>query len=158
VKTHYAKRHPANVEEVDMAEIKVSGEAAVMNDVAQQIGEWAKEKGFEEDFEDAGYLAQLADVIESDLIEDPHLIAENLRRIAEAHHRLAVVQKLMLIVSECSESLEGLRDGGNINEELADIVIRAFHTSQIVRSPVGDEIVKKMDYNNGREYLHNRKF
>lgn len=158
--------------------ITITEEAVVMNEVADRIGAWAEAKGFREDWSDADCLTNIADVI--DKLEGGEidykggylsLIGHNdngevsdetigaaLRRIAESHRRLANVCKLFLMVSELSEALEGMRDGGNYGEELADVVIRAFENAEKNNVAIGDEIIRKMAVNDNRAYKHGRKF
>lgn len=151
-------------EGIDMAEngevtLKVTGEAAAINHVADVCGEIEQSKGFREEWEDADYLDNLADQLESDggtfsLIDR----APRVREIAEKHRRLANVQKLMLMVSEASEALSDLRDGKPYGEELADLMIRVMSNAQQNRIPIGDEIIKKVEKNMQREFRHGREF
>jgi hypothetical protein len=145
--------------------LNITGEAANINHVADVIGEWADRFGFREDWEDADYLDNLADQLESDDVAEFNLIERSpkLREIAETHRRLANVQKLMLMVSELSEGLSELRngepaDGWRYGEELADLVIRAFENAQKNRLPIGDIIIHKIDKNRNRPFKHGRTF
>lgn len=69
---------------------------------------------------------------------------------------------LLLIHSEVSEACEAMRIG-NINEkdgvgeELADIVIRVFHTAQKNNIDIVDEIFKKHNKNMSRGFRHGGK-
>jgi len=75
---------------------------------------------------------------------------------------------LMLIVSELAEGLEGLRgdlmsdkitDFKMIEEELADAIIRIKHYAKAKKYRVGEAVLAKMKYNQGRSYKHgNKKF
>jgi len=133
--------------------LTVDTRAAAVNDLSDVIGKWAEDKGFREDYDDADYLEYVVKHLNL-----KGLVAENLLRIAESHRRLTNVSKLMLMVSELSEALEGMRDGGNYDEELADVVIRVFENAQKNNIPIGDAILKKMRINEEREFKHGRKF
>lgn len=140
-------------------EMVVTGTAAVLNDLADTIGEWADSKGFREDWEDADFLDAFADRIS--IADDPAYsgdLAERIHKIAKNHRRMANVTKLLLMVSEISESLEGMRDGTNYGEELGDLVIRVFENANKNNIPIGDEIVNKVNKNYGREHKHGRAF
>jgi NTP pyrophosphatase (non-canonical NTP hydrolase) len=76
----------------------------------------------------------------------------------------------MLMVTELSEACESLRHGnppgehiGNkgftqVEEELADVVIRLMDFSVAKGYAVGDAIIAKMAFNRTREYKHNKEF
>lgn len=74
---------------------------------------------------------------------------------------------LMLIVSELSEALEGLRHGNpqsdhipeylSTEEELADAVIRIMDFSVERGWRIGQAIISKIEYNKTREYMHGGK-
>lgn len=74
---------------------------------------------------------------------------------------------LMLMVSELSEALEGLRHGNPpsdhipqfsaVEEELADVVIRVMDFAIQRGHNVPEAILAKMEFNNGREYKHGGK-
>lgn len=71
--------------------------------------------------------------------------------------------KLMLIVSEVAEAMEGDRNGipvnekGGLGEELADIVIRVFDLARHNSIAIGTEIARKMEVNAGRPRMHGNK-
>jgi NTP pyrophosphatase (non-canonical NTP hydrolase) len=141
--------------------IVVNGAAAVINDVADEIGRINQDKGFRKDWDLAGELEELAGRMMHGYPED----ADLLHRAAKALRINVVGMKLMLTVSELSEALESLRDtgidghnegDGNFGEELADAVIRLADLANIVRSPIGDEITRKVAVNNDRPYMHGR--
>ena len=76
-------------------------------------------------------------------------------------------EDLLLIHSEISEATEGARKGlitsadgkGSVGEELADAVIRIFHTSRKNGIDIIGEIAKKHNINMSRPYRHdNKKF
>lgn len=151
-------------EEGDNSGVPGRVEAATMNHVADVIGNWADRKGFRQDWADAAWLVKLADEIEReeigfDLEEERGEDAfATLRQIAKDHERLANVCKIALMMSELSEAIEGMRDGGNYGEELADLVIRAFENAAKNKVPIGDEIVAKVAVNEGRPFRHGRQF
>jgi NTP pyrophosphatase (non-canonical NTP hydrolase) len=143
-------------------EIHVTEEAAVMNTVTEICGEYAKRAGFRQEWEDADWLDLLAEELENEAIEEFRLSGRarsvRLREIAEAHRRMANVQKLMLAVSELSEALGDMRNGKEFGEELADVVIRCMDHAHANHYPLGDIIVRKIDKNEGRPYRHGRQF
>lgn len=78
-------------------------------------------------------------------------------------------EMIALMHSELSEALEGLRDGNptseklgepftQVEEELADLVIRCLDMADGRNYALGRAIVAKMAYNEGRPYKHNREF
>lgn len=88
------------------------------------------------------------------------------------HARLAIrAMKVALIHSELSEGLEGFRKdfdqpsdhiGGlgvtQLEEELADAIIRIMDFCGKNNLNIGRAVIMKMDFNTGREYLHGKKF
>ena len=68
--------------------------------------------------------------------------------------------RLMLIVGELAEAMEGLRknDGNNFKEELADVAIRLFDLCGGLNVDLETEITKKMITNSNRPYKHNKLF
>lgn len=96
--------------------------------------------------------------------EAQYTLPERLRIIAGVLRTNVLGTKLMLMVTELAEAMETLRDtgaddlrSGNFGEELADSVIRIFDTAHMINSPVGDEIMRKVDANKSRAYKHGRK-
>ena len=72
----------------------------------------------------------------------------------------AICTRLMLIVGEVSEAMEGLRkeDMPNFKEEIADIIIRTFDLAEGLNIDLEVEIEKKMAINKDREYMHGKAF
>lgn len=81
-----------------------------------------------------------------------------------------IPEKLMLVVSECSEALEAYRDHSEphivymktgkpegIGIELADAVIRILHMADQLGMDMGECIAMKMTYNQSRPFRHGGK-
>jgi len=77
-------------------------------------------------------------------------------------------EMIALMHSELSETLEALRDGNpqsekargysQVEEELADTIIRIFDFAAGRGLNVAGAIVTKVEYNKGRSYKHGRQF
>lgn len=77
-------------------------------------------------------------------------------------------EMIALMHSELSEALEALREGNppddkipefdGVTAELADTIIRILDYCAATDKPIGDALVAKMEYNEGREYKHGKKF
>lgn len=144
----------------DRSVVTVDTTAAAINALAHDIGDWADRKGFREDWEDADFLDDLAHGMEDQtrLILIDKEDCNRIHSIANSHRRMANVAKLMLMVSELAEALEGMRDGGNYGEELGDLVIRVLENANKNNIAIGDEIIKKVAVNEDRPHKHGRKF
>lgn len=119
--------------------------AEVINELAGQIAQGNRDRGFWDDYE---------------------------REVKnEATERAFVSQKVMLIVSELSEAVEELRSGRDVTEtymkdgkpegfpvELADAMIRLLDLCGHVGIPVGDVLVEKVAFNATRGRKHGREF
>ena len=79
-------------------------------------------------------------------------------------HRLTLILIingfLTLIASEVFEAQQALRknDKDNFKEEIADIFIRAADLCGGLGIDIEEEIIKKMEYNKGREKMHGKLF
>ena len=71
-----------------------------------------------------------------------------------------ISQSLLLIVSEITEAVEGLRKGDvdNFKEELADVAIRLADLCGGLDIDLEEEIKKKIDKNKNRPYKHGKAF
>lgn len=114
--------------------------------LAADINQWAKEKGFWSTFP----ISTLT---------------------AEDHQKIVLMQKsqkIMLVVTELAELIEGLRKPdpaaaetfGFINEEeeVADAIIRLLDYSGHYGLRIGEALGAKMAKNEGRPYKHGKEF
>lgn len=124
----------------------MSDSAAVLNELAADIYEWAKTKGFWE-------------------VPIPPVLSQE----GEAYlARLRKTQKIMLVVTELAELVEGLRtaEGPSARilgftyeeEELADAIIRLLDYSGAYGLRVGEALAAKMAHNEGRPWRHGKTF
>ena len=77
-------------------------------------------------------------------------------------------ERMALIHAEISEALEALREGNpssskiieftNLEEELADAVIRIMDYAFGKDLDIAGAIIAKMDYNESREFMHGKTF
>jgi len=116
--------------------------AAFMNDIARLAAENAVNKGFNDV------------VFEHD---ETHLILALALITSEVSEALKVFQDPYddTLPVTCGMTLNQLAD---FNNELADIVIRTFHLAAKLNLPIGDAIVKKMEKNTTRPFLHGKRF
>ena len=70
-----------------------------------------------------------------------------------------MLEKLMLVVTECAEAAEDVRHENwkHFGEELADICIRVFDISATLEIDLEAEIDRKNAINRKRPYLHGKK-
>lgn len=145
-------------------EIRVNAVAAYINDLSEEIGTWSDGKGFREDWLLAGELEKFAEYATG---AGAIVTAEDVQMLESAARALrinVIGTKLMLVVSELSEALETLRDhgvdimegDGNFGEELGDGIIRILDLAHLIRNPIGDEVIRKVDKNVDRPYKHGR--
>lgn len=118
-----------------------------INELVQKAHQNAIEKGFWEYF----YNNRIIQVIENTKEQD---------EICDTLENAFISQNLLLIVSEISEAMEGLRknDMDNFREELADVAIRLADLAGALEIDLEEEIVKKMEKNKNRPHMHNKKF
>lgn len=168
---------PRQETEAEDLNLYPSAVAAAINGVAEEIGQDIQERGFREDWDLSHWLEEVAATL-SDSSEEAWVsldtrldaadmtVGEILSKAAEALRTNVLGTKIALMHSELSEALESLRDvgasgvlagEGNVGEELADTVIRIADTAQIIKSPLGDEIIRKVKVNKSRPYKHGRK-
>ena len=106
--------------------------------LAKEINLWANKKGFWD-------------------FSLPGLLPDNV---------LVKSTKIMLVVTELSELVEGLRmpvisqlEGfTNEEEEIADAIIRLLDYSGQYNLRVGEAVLAKMAFNEGRPHKHNKQF
>lgn len=85
---------------------------------------------------------------------------------AEYMVRLIKSQKIMLVVTELAELVEGLRKPAdsslvgytNEEEEVADSIIRLLDYSGQYGLRIGEAVLAKMAFNEGRPYQHGKAF
>ncbi|EPY2286113.1 MazG-like family protein [Clostridium sporogenes] len=120
-----------------------------INELVEKAHRNAKSHGFWEDWERIEQLENMAINISKD--------GEKQVKIDKCN---AIATRLMLIVSEVSEALEGIRkdDRENFKEELADIVIRVADLAGGLDIDLDEEIKKKMKKNRNRPYKHGKEF
>jgi hypothetical protein len=112
-----------------------------LNRLAEAINYWANEKGFWDFQKTEGVLP------DSKLVKNT---------------------KLLLVVSELVECMEGLRKPGshpsqlsgftNEEEEIADAIIRLLDYAGQYDLRIGEAVLAKMAYNEGRPYKHGKAF
>lgn len=130
----------------------------VLNALIVEVHQNAKNKGW------WNKLDALHSVIRQALNADNAKEVSSLMDHVEELYKFA---RTMLIVSELSEGIEGLRAGNppddkvpqydSFTVELADAVIRAFDIAGRFNLKLGEAILAKMEYNTGRAFLHGGK-
>ena len=101
------------------------------------------------------------------------VVAENAARIATEHGWVVLdtpedkAVKIALMHSELSEALEAVRTGNpqsekipeftNLEEELADVVLRIMNFGHQLNLRVGEAIIAKDEYNASRPFKHGGK-
>lgn len=114
--------------------------AAIINELAEIAHETMTEHGFYRDIDRLimslryGGEFELSDIAERDF----------------------VLGELAKIASECGEAVQAIRQGEPLENELADIIIRTFTLAVYLELDIGQAVVEKMQYNEGREYLHGK--
>lgn len=143
--------------------------------MATYIHDWALRKGFWFEERRAEEIAAAVMGVETDTQAYAHegvkLRYNQLRDLVNLARSTAPrndAELLALMHSELSEALEGLRDGNppaekiegftQVEEELADLVIRVLDTCHARGYRLGEAIVAKMAHNEGRPWKHGRAF
>lgn len=151
--------------------------ANVLNKLSKELHETSKSKGFwpddEENFkEDLKELFK--DAVHNKVFTELYLecFFNDVMYLTKKHKawdkEKSVSQKLLLVVSEISEALEGMREGNkmdkhlptipNLNVEIADAVIRLLDLSHSLGIDLGKALTEKMAFNAKREHLHGKAF
>lgn len=88
------------------------------------------------------------------------VLSENIHDNAIAHgwweEERPFGELIALIHAEASEALEADRDGDDVAEELADVIIRVLDTAAGMEIPVIEALIKKVEYNRHRPYKHGK--
>ena len=88
------------------------------------------------------------------------ILANNIHDNAIAHgwweEERSFGELIALIHAEASEALEADRDGDDVAEELADVIIRVLDTSVGLEVPIVEALIKKVEYNRHRPYKHGK--
>lgn len=115
-----------------------------IKELIQKAHENAKSKGFWEDFNCLLFNYKY-----------PDLEKETFNNMNNG-----ISARLMLTVGEIGEAQEGLRKGdwNNFKEELADVAIRLADLCGGLGIDLETEIIKKMEKNKDRPYLHGKAF
>ena len=132
----------------DMKAWEVLSHLDALDNLAEDITKWATEKGF--------WKSTIAD------FDGPSGVVVG---ISPEFILLKKSQKLMLVVSELSECLEGLRKPTkgvagftNEEEEIADAIIRLLDYAGQYGLRIGQALGAKMAKNEGRPYMHGKNF
>lgn len=109
-------------------------------------------------------------------VSDLDILARNINEWAKAKgfwvfdvgssHNLVKTTKVMLVVTELAELVEGLRENNddetfgftNEEEEVADAIIRLLDYAGQYGLRIADAIEAKMEKNEGRPYRHGKEF
>jgi NTP pyrophosphatase (non-canonical NTP hydrolase) len=162
-------------------------EAGVVNALQEECGRTAAEHGFSRDWVLADFLEVVGrwltkgdysiGEIYTDLGIDypddmtPEEAGEQAGEVvtltADVLRNNIMGTKLMLIVSELAEGLESLRENGgvvgaldgkgNLDEELADTIVRVLDTGTFIKANLGDALLHKMAVNKDRPHMHGNK-
>lgn len=93
------------------------------------------------------------------LATEIYVIAKEKGFNEHAGDTLYIPTKLALIHSEVSEALEADRVGDreNLQEEIADILIRTLHLARYLAMDIGEVVLRKIEYNRTRPIMHGNK-
>lgn len=155
---------------LQIKDIKLRDATRHMDMLSDEIGQWATDHGFREDWELAQFLEGLSEDDRS-IIYISSSDRDKLKQAAEALRINIIGTKLMLICSEINEAMETLRKvgiagimngEGNFGEELADAHIRIYDLSQLINfekriKTIGEEVFDKIIINRNRPYKHGKK-
>lgn len=124
-----------------------------LKDLVKEAHENAKKHGFWEDVETLVHEYAVIDVLGA-------ATCKELKDDCKPDLSNAICTRLMLIVGEVAEAMEGLRkdDRANFQEELADIMIRVFDLAGGLEIDLESEIKRKMEINKSRTYKHGKSF
>ena len=121
--------------------------AAGLNALARDINDWAVRKGF---WESTNY--------EQAAVAWGNAAGDKIRLLNKT-------TKIMLVVTELAELVEGLRKPGegmgdfsNEEEEVADAIIRLLDYAGAYGLRIGEALCAKMAKNEGRPYRHGKEF
>ena len=118
-----------------------------INELVEEAHKNARDKGFW-DF----YIQETDEMFKTDCVLTNEIHGLTLTLIINGF--------LTLIASEVFEAQQALRknDKANFKEEIADIFIRAADLCGGLGIDIEEEIIKKMEYNKGREKMHGKLF
>lgn len=129
---------------IKMEELFVNG----FREMQRSVSEWAERKGWNKKFRRKIYEESENALRDSQIEDDGNEIA--------------------LMHSELSEALEGMRSENppsdkipqfsSVEEEYADTIIRIMQHAEARGLRIAEALVAKMAYNEGRPYMHGRKF
>jgi NTP pyrophosphatase (non-canonical NTP hydrolase) len=119
----------------------------MFNDIARELNDSARYKGFYDDFEDT--YAVIEDGNDKALLK--YVINQE------------VNTKLLLVITELSEIVEAIRAGSgyrdlHVQEEFADVFIRLLDLCGFLGIDLDTAIAEKRNINNDRPYKHNKAF
>ena len=81
-------------------------------------------------------------------------------RLIEAADRDFILSQIAKVASECGEAVHAIQKGKQpeeVAEELADVVIRILDLCGHMDMPLGEIMIRKMEYNKTRPYKHGKK-
>lgn len=141
----------------------------VIDRIVRGVNNHSKSHGFQEEWELADKLEEIANSIDSEPFGDGGRSPEEvqvLRDSATAMRANFLGMKIALMHSELSEALERLREVGvqrvidgddHFIEELGDTVIRTMETAAILgKVSFGRNILAKIKRNQARPYRHGK--
>lgn len=122
----------------------------MLNNLARQINEIAKEKGFWQDMN-----------ISLGLLRGYGVYAGTIKATKDAF----IAQKITLVHAELSEAIEAMRNNkygtkqrDTFENEIADAIMRLLDITAQMGIDIDSEIAWKMDYNLSRAQKHGKEF